>query len=201
MMLAQTTMIAACLAILIYIAIVITANFAGQTSTSISQNLSDILSKSDTIRDDQISKSLNYVHKSDTGMSMQNVLLNGINLSSNEFIPLFDSTPYASKGHIELSVPCDSSNPQIPYFQILVGQAPNVTALTPGYISQVSNPPDICIYHTQFGFGDPVTDILLKNTAQIPIAFRGPHAVVISTHESYTPTVPSFKDIQHKQGY
>jgi hypothetical protein len=200
MMLAQTTMIAGCLAILIYIAVVITVNFAGQTSTT-TQELSDTLSKSDAIRDDQISKSLNYVHKSDVGMSMQNVLLNGINLSSNEFIPLFDSTPYASKGHIELSLPCDSNSPQIPYFQILVGQAPNVTALTPGYISQVSNPPDICIYHSQFGFGDPVTDILLKNTAQKSITFRGPHAVVISTHESYTPTVPSFKDIQHKQGY
>jgi hypothetical protein len=199
MMIAQTTMIAGCLAILIYIATVITVNFAGQDSAS--QNLLDILSTSDTLRDEQISKSLNYVHKSDTGMSMQNVLLNGINLSSNEFIPLFDSTPYASKGHILLSVPCDSSTPEIPYFQVVVGRAPNVTALTPAYVAQISNPPDICIYHTQFGFGDPVTDILLKNTAQIPITFRGPHTIVISTHESYTPTMPSFKDIQHKQGY
>jgi hypothetical protein len=199
MMFAQTTMIAACLAILIYIAIVISGNLVGQATSD--ENLLNALLKSDTLRDDQISKSLNYVHKSDTGMSMQNVLLNGINLSSNQFLPLFDSTPYASKGHIELSVPCDSSSPEIPYFQVLIGQAPNITALTPAYISEVSNPPDICIYHSQFGFGDPVTDILLKNTAQIPITFRGPHAIVISTHESYTPTVPSFKDIQHKQGY
>jgi hypothetical protein len=199
MMIAQTTMIAACLAILIYIAMVITINFAGQDSTS--QNLLDILSKSDTLRDDQISKSLNYVHKSDAGMSMQNVLLNGINLSSNEFIPLFDSTPYASKGHILLNVPCDSSSPEIPYFQILIGRAPNVTALTPAYVKQISVPPNICIYHSQFGFGDPVTDILLKNTAGKSIILGGPHTVVISTHESYTPIVPSFKDIQHKQGY
>lgn len=199
MMIAQTTMIAGCLAILIYIATVITVNFAGQDSAS--QNLLDILSKSDTLRDEQISRSLNYVHKSDTGMNMQNVLLNGINLSSNEFIPLFDSTPYASKGHILLNVPCDSSSPEIPYFQVVVGRAPNLTALTPAYVNQASVPPDMCIYHTQFGFGDPITDIMLKNRAQIPITFRGPHAVVISTHESYTPTVPSFKDIQHKAGY
>jgi hypothetical protein len=199
MKVAQTTMIAACLAILIYVAIVITINFTGQDSTS--QNLLDIFSKSDTIRDDQISKSLNYVHKSDAGMTMQNVILNGINLSSNELIPLFDSTPYASKGHILLNVPCDSSSPEIPHFQVLVGRAPNITALTPAYVKEISNPPNICIYHSQFGFGDPVTDILLKNTAQESITFSGPHAIVISTHESYTPTVPSFKDIQHKQGY
>lgn len=199
MIIAQTTMIAGCLAILIYIATVITVNFAGQETTN--ENLLDILTRSDTLRDEQISKSLNYVHKSDTGISMQNVLLNGINLSSNEFIPLYDSTPYASKGHILLNVPCDSDSPEIPYFQVVVGRAPNVTALTPAYVKQISVPPDICIYHTQFGFGDPVTDILLKNTAQIPITFRGPHTVVISTHESYTPTVPSFKDIQHKAGY
>jgi len=199
MIIAQTTMIAGCLAILIYIATVITVNFAGQETTN--ENLLDILTRSDTLRDEQISKSLNYVHKSDTGISMQNVLLNGINLSSNEFIPLYDSTPYASKGHILLNVPCDSDSPEIPYFQVVVGRAPNVTALTPAYVKQISVPPDICIYHTQFGFGDPVTDILLKNTAQIPITFRGPHTVVISTHESYTPTAPSFKDIQHKAGY
>jgi hypothetical protein len=118
MMFAQTTMIAACLAILIYIAIVISGNLVGQETSD--ENLLNALLKSDTLRDDQISKSLNYVHKSDTGMSMQNVLLNGINLSSNQFLPLFDSTPYASKGHIELSVPCDSSSPEIPYFQVLV---------------------------------------------------------------------------------
>jgi hypothetical protein len=199
MIIAQTTMIAGCLAILIYIATVITVNFAGQETTN--ENLLDILTRSDTLRDEQISKSLNYVHKSDTGISMQNVLLNGINLSSNEFIPLYDSTPYASKGHILLNVPCDSDSPEIPYFQVVVGRAPNVTALTPAYVKQISVPPDICVYHTQFGFGDPVTDILLKNTAQIPITFRGPHTVVISTHESYTPTAPSFKDIQHKAGY
>ena len=79
MMFAQTTMIAPCLAILIYIAIVISGNLVGQETSD--ENLLNALLKSDTLRDDQISKSLNYVHKSDTGMSMQNVLLNGINLS------------------------------------------------------------------------------------------------------------------------
>jgi hypothetical protein len=199
MMIAQTTMLGACLGILIYIAVLLSGNYLSRDNSN--QNLADSIMESDSLRDEQIAKSLNYIHKSDTGMSMQNVLLNGINLSSNQFIPLFDSTPYASKGHIELSVPCDSSNPEISYFQVLVGRAPNVTAITPAYVKEISVPPDMCIYHTQFGFGDPVTDILLKNTAGRSVTLGSPHAIVISTHESYTPTVPSFKDIQHEQGY
>ena len=130
MMIAQTTMIAACLAILIYIAVVVSGSFMSKDTTN--QNVLDLLSKSDSVRDEQIAKSLNYIHKSDTGMNVQTILLNGINLSSNQFIPLFDSTTFATKGHIELNLPCDSNNPRSPFFQILVGQAPNLKAVTPG---------------------------------------------------------------------
>jgi hypothetical protein len=59
----------------------------------------------------------------------------------------------------------------------------------------------MCLYHAQFGFGDPVTDIVLKNISDRAINLKSPHAAVISTHESYTPTAPSFKELQHKQGY
>ena len=31
-----------------------------------------------------------------------------------------------------------------------------------GYIPQLSSPPDMCVYHGQFGFGDPVTDVVSK---------------------------------------
>jgi hypothetical protein len=95
MMIAQTTMIAVCLAMLIYIAIVVSGSFVAREPPG--QNEFNTLSNSDTLRDEQIANSLGYVHKSDTGMLSQTVLLNGVNLSSNEFIPLFDSTPYASK--------------------------------------------------------------------------------------------------------
>lgn len=199
MMIAQTTMIGACLAILIYIAILLSGSFLARDTTN--ENSLDSITKSDNVRDEQIAKSLTYVHKSDTGMNVQTILLHGVNLSSNEFIPLYDSTPFATKGHIELNLPCDTNDPRSPLFQILIGEAPNVTAITPGYVQQISNPPDMCVYHAQFGFGDPVTDIILKNISDKPMNLRGPHAVVISTHETYTPTVPSFKELQHKQGY
>jgi hypothetical protein len=57
------------------------------------------------------------------------------------------------------------------------------------------------MYHAQFGFGDPVTDVILKNVADRSINLTSPHSVVITTHESFLPTAQSFKDIQHQQGY
>jgi hypothetical protein len=57
-------------------------------------------------------------------------------------------------------IPCDSSNPSSPLFQVLVGRAPDIIPTRLGYIEQVSAPPDMCVYHAQFGFGDPVTDVI-----------------------------------------
>jgi hypothetical protein len=112
---------------------------------------------------------------------------------------LYDSTPYASKGHIALNLPCDTNTPNIPMFQVLVGRAPDLAPLALGYISKISVVPQMCVYHGQFGFGDPVTDIVLKNVSGKTISLGGPHSAAISTHEFYTPTTPSFEQIQHQQ--
>lgn len=56
----------------------------------------------------------------------------------------------------------------------------------------------MCVYHGQFGFGDPVTDIALKNISNKNMSLLGPHYVVITTHESYIPTTPSFEQMKHK---
>ena len=64
---------------------------------------------------DLISKSLDYVHQGDTSMTSTNILLNGINLTQGEFILLYDSTPFASKGHIAVNLPCDPKNPSIQF--------------------------------------------------------------------------------------
>ena len=81
------------------------------------------------------------------------VPLHGVNLSRNQFIILYDSTPYASKGHIALNLPCDANTPNVPIFQVLVGRAPDLAPLALGYISQISVSPQMCVYHGQFGFG------------------------------------------------
>jgi hypothetical protein len=197
---AQTSMIAACLAILIYIAVITTGNYLTSQSTADETPLSQ-QQQIDTAIHEQISTNLNYSHKADTNRASLTVLLNGLNLNVSEFILLYDSTPYASKWHIALNLPCDVSNPNVPEFQVLVGRAPDMVPTTMGYLGQISDPPQMCVYHAQFGFGDPVTDVILKNVADRSINLTSPHSVVLTTHESFLPTAQSFKDIQHQQGY
>jgi hypothetical protein len=67
-----------------------------------------------------------------------------------------------------------------------------------GYIEQVSVPPVMCVYHTQFGFGDPVTDVILKYIANGTISFKGPHSVAITMYDSCIPSTPSLQELQHE---
>jgi hypothetical protein len=200
MTIALTTMAAASLAILVYIAVVITGTYTTQNISPSSTNTSLAeQTKLDSAMSQQIASSLDYVHKSDLNIAPLTVPLHGVNLSENQFILLYDSTPYASKGHIALNLPCDANTPNVPIFQVLVGRAPDLTPLALGYISQISVTPQMCVYHGQFGFGDPITDIVLKNISGRTISLGGPHSVAISTHEFYTPTTPSLEQIQHQQ--
>ncbi|MFY9565879.1 MAG: hypothetical protein WAQ29_05970 [Nitrososphaeraceae archaeon] len=193
---AQTSMIAACLAILIYIAVIATGNYlatqstANQNPLSKQQQLDDALHK-------LVSTNFNYSHKADTNRASQTVLLNGLSLNTSEFLLLYDSTPYASKGHIALNLPCEANSPSNPLFQVLVGRAPNLVPTTLGYIGQISDPPNMCIYHAQFGFGDPVTDVALKNISDRSVNLTSPHSAAITTHESFIPTNQSFMETQH----
>ena len=201
MTIALTTMAAASLAILVYIAVVITGTYSTQNISSTSNPNTSLAeqAKLDSAMSQQIAGSLDYVHKSDINIAPLTVPLHGVNLSANQFILLYDSTPYASKGHIALNLPCDANTPNVPIFQVLVGRAPNLTPLAIGYISQISVVPQMCVYHGQFGFGDPVTDIVLKNISGKTVSLEGPNSVAISTHEFYMPTTPSLEQIQHQQ--
>ena len=190
----QYTLLVAILAVLIYIAVISTGTVA--TTTPNKSSVSE-LQDSNLAAYELVSGNLDYVHKADMNRATQTVLLNGITLNSGEFILLYDSTPYASKGHIALNLPCNAQDPQDRLFNVLIGRAPDMVTMALGYIPQLSSPPDMCIYHGQFGFGDPITDIALKSVADNPITLRGPHSVAIVTHESYIPEQPSFMQLQH----
>jgi hypothetical protein len=195
---AQTSMIAACLAVLIYVAVVVTGNyFASQENLNSNQNPLAQQQKLDDELHKLVSTNLKYSHTADTNRASYTVLLNGINLNTSEFLLLYDSTPYASKGHIALDLPCDPNSPNNPLFQVLVGRAPDLVPTTLGYIGQISEPPQMCIYHAQFGFGKPITDIALRNISDRSINLTGPHSVAISTHESFIPAEQSFMETQH----
>ncbi len=159
--------------------------------------LSQQLPTDQTQLQDTISKSLDYVHQADISTTSTNILLNGINLTQGEFILLYDSTPFASKGHIAVNLPCDPNNPLDPIFDILVGRAPDLFVMPLGYLEQISKPGKMCVYHGQFGFGDPVTDLVLQYVGDDPIKLEGPHSIVISTHESYKPTTESLFERAH----
>ena len=146
---------------------------------------------------DLLSKSLDYVHKGDISTSSTNILLNGITLNQSEFILLYDSTPFASKGHIAVNLPCNPNNPLDPIFDILVGRAPDLFVMPLGYLEPISKPGKMCVYHGQFGFGDPVTDVILQYVGDDPIKLEGPHSIAISTHEYYNPPTKSFEELQH----
>lgn len=166
----------------------------GLTTPSI---LAQELPTDQTQLNDMISKSFDYVHKADISTSTMTILLHGVTLSPNDFILLYDSTPYVSKGHFAANLPCDPKDPYHPIFEVLVGRAPNLFVMPIGYIEKISTPPRICVYHGQFGFGAPITDIALKYTGDTSITFEGPHSVVISTHEFYKPATQSFQEQHH----
>jgi len=193
---AQTTLLGAILAILIYVAVVVTGSFIGQTTSENDPVVSRM--QVDSAVQKQMLASPAYVHKSDASTGSLTILLNGITLREGEFILLYDSTPYASRGHIALTLPCDSDNPGVPIFQLLTGRAPDLVSHPPTYLPQLSSPPDTCLYHAQLGFGDPVTDVALKNISGEEVTFRGPHTVTITAHESYLPETPSPLEAEHQ---
>lgn len=208
-------MIAASLAILIYIAVVVTGDFLtggdvipitagnGGGEGNILQALSgQTTTTNDTRIREQIAAAADYLHSVDTSTVSDTILLNGLTLQSGEPLLLYDSTPFASKGHLAMNVPCNENTPGTAMFEILLGRAPNLSPVKPGYLPQISAPPNNCIYHAQFGFGDPVTDIAIRFVGENQTTFRGSNSLVISTHESYIPTTPSQKELQHEQpGY
>lgn len=205
----QTSMIAASLAILIYIAVVVTGDFltpdvipinagGGASNTPLQTSIGQATTNDTSIRE-QIAAAADYLHSVDTSTVSDTILLNGVTLQSGEPLLVYDSTPFASKGHLAMNVPCNENTPENAVFEILFGRAPNLSPVKPGYLPQISAPPNNCIYHAQFGFGDPVTDIAIRYVGENQTTFRGSNSLVISTHESYIPTTPSEKEMQHEQ--
>lgn len=206
----QTSMIAASLAVLIYIAVVVTGDFltrgdvlpttaGGGEGNMLQTSIGQIVATNDTAMREQMATATDYLHSVDTSTVSDTILLNGLTLQSGEPLLVYDSTPFASKGHLAMNVPCNENTPENAMFDILLGVAPNLSPVKPGYLSEISAPPNNCMYHAQFGFGGPVTDISIRYTGENQTTFRGSNSMVISTHESYIPTTPSQKELQHEQ--
>jgi hypothetical protein len=191
----QTPLIISCFVILVYIASVLTYNviFIG------SKNPFDQSLELDSERYNQIATGTNYIYQTDVGKSVQPILLNGMNFSQNQFLLFYDSTPFASKGHVAMTLPCNEENPSKPSFQILSGRAPDLFTVPLGYIQNISSVPSMCVFHGQFGFGDPISDLALKYVGEGSIELHGPYSIVVSGLESFIPKQKTFKELQHSQ--
>jgi len=192
----QTVLVALCFVLLVYIAFIITINYfsIGNANNPFNQFL-----KLDSGLYNSISTGTDYIHQADTSRSATTTLLNGLNFTKGQFVLLYDTTPYASKGHLTITLPCNKDNPAQPIFQALVGRAPALFAMPLGYLENISSAPTMCVYHGQFGFGDPVTDLALKYIGDQNITLKGPYSAIISSQEQYIPKAKSFEELQHAE--
>ena len=112
----------------------------------------------------------------------QTILLEGKTLPANDFIHLYDTTPYRIMvGHVAAKLPCNA-NSESPY-KVLVGQAPNLVPAEFELIKELSKPGQMCLYHvdvesTMQGEHGIITDIALQNPTNTEAKF-GPTATVV----------------------
>lgn len=106
-------------------------------------------------------------------------------IPGGNFIHLYDSTPYhILNGHVALKAPCGDDNATA--IQILIGQAPNLTAASLEYIAPLSTPGEQCLYHADLipgGNVTTITDVALKNPTEEEIEFPPTSTVVIGINE------------------
>lgn len=113
-------------------------------------------------------------------------------IPANDFIHFYDTTPYKiMDGHVATKLPCDEQS-QTPV-QILIGQAPNMTAAELELISELSSPGQLCLYHADLhsphgnhtGTADsrPITDVAIMNPTSADITFPNTSTIVIGVNE------------------
>ncbi|MGA9942718.1 MAG: hypothetical protein WBP88_12055 [Nitrososphaeraceae archaeon] len=115
------------------------------------------------------------------------VLLGGRTLPSNNFIHLYDTTPYMiMNGHIAAKLPCNDQS-ESP-LKILMGSAPNLAAAEFETIKELSTPGEMCLYHVDVAShpdtaNGTITDIALQNPTGENIEFPSTATVVIGVNE------------------
>ena len=114
-------------------------------------------------------------------------------LPQNDFIHLYDITPYLiMDGHVAAKLPCNEQS-QTP-FQILIGQVSNMKAAELELVAELSRPGQICMYHADLhsahgddlqgsAEGRAITDIAIINPTNTEMQFPVTNTVVIGINE------------------
>ena len=114
----------------------------------------------------------------------QTILLEDKTIPANDYIHLYDSTPYMiTNGHIAAKLPCDTTNTSP--LKILIGQAPNLKPAELEFVKPLSTPGKMCIYHVDIPSksGEVVTDIAIQNPTTTEIKLPSTSSVVIGVNE------------------
>ena len=114
----------------------------------------------------------------------QMILLEGKTIPANDYIHLYDSTPYMiTNGHIAAKLPCET-NTTSP-LKILIGQAPNLKPAELEFVKPLSTPGKLCIYHVDIPSkpGEVITDIAIQNPTANEIKLQPTTTVVIGVNE------------------
>ena len=116
------------------------------------------------------------------------ILLEGKTLAANDFIHIYDTTPYMiMNGHVAAKLPCDN-NSESP-IKVLIGSAPNLTAADFELISELSSPGTACLYHVNLAShqggnaSNIITDIAIQNPSGDQVSFGLTTSVVVGINE------------------
>jgi hypothetical protein len=113
----------------------------------------------------------------------QAVLLEEMTIPSQGFIHLYDSTPFViTNGHIAANIPCEDNSTAS--FNILIGQAPNLTNAELENVPPLSSPGTTCLYHVDIPPQNlTVTDIAIQNPGDSDEVLPASSTVVIGVNE------------------
>jgi hypothetical protein len=117
--------------------------------------------------------------------------LDGATLPAGGFIHLYDTTPYMiMNGHVAVNVPCaENSTASI---NVLLGQAPNLTAAELENLPELSTPGTLCLYHVDVVPGEApgtemghevITDVAIQNAGEEDIEFPAGSTAVVGINE------------------
>jgi hypothetical protein len=115
------------------------------------------------------------------------ILLEGKTLAANDFIHIYDTTPYMiMNGHVAAKLPCDD-NSESP-IKILTGSAPKLTAADFELIGELSTPRTACLYHVDLASNggnasNIITDIAIQNPSADQVSFGPTTSVVVGVNE------------------
>lgn len=112
------------------------------------------------------------------------VMLGDKNLPSNDFVHIYDSSPYRiNEGHISAKLPCNEDNNTDA--QVLMGQIDQLQAVTLESIDELSDPDNICQYSADIRSSNDksITDIAIQNNSTEDIEFPSTSSVIVSVSE------------------